>query len=96
MRSFSEMDGDMFRYLKREKVAEMGTECCIPFFQSLIRLFLKNSFCGEVSEFCNRPVYESFIFSYQRSPPTDFFRLKGAVCDMVTVTLGKLTESVES
>ena len=36
------------------------------------------------------------IFSYHFSPPTDFLRLNGANCDMVTVRLGNDTASVES
>ncbi len=83
-------------YLNSENVAVIGTECLMPLRQSLIRLFLKNTFCCAVSEFWNCPLYDSLIFSYHRSPPTERLRLNGAVCDMVTVRLGNDTESVES
>ena len=90
-----EIDGVRLKYLKREKVAEIGTLCFMPLRQSLIRDLWKNSFCGAVSEFWNCPEYDRRIFSYHFSSPTAFLRLNGFVCDMVTLMFGNEMARVE-
>ena len=56
IRSFIEMLGDTLKYLNMVNVADTGTLWRIPLLQSLMRLFLKNSFCFDVRLFWNVPV----------------------------------------
>ena len=44
------------KYLKIEKVADIGTLCCIPFFQSLMRFDFRNLSWLVSMEFRNSPV----------------------------------------
>ena len=55
MRSLICSEGETLRYLKSENVAETGSECCIPFRQSLMRFFCRKTSCCAVSEFWKRP-----------------------------------------
>ena len=74
----------------------MGMEWRMPLRQSLMRLFLKKTFCLAVSEFWNWPWYDRRIFSYHFSAPTARLRLKGLTCDSEMLKLGKETLRVES
>ena len=55
MRSVKVNDGVMFKYLKSENVADIGTVCCIAFFQSFIKFDLNNKSCFVVIELRNIP-----------------------------------------
>ena len=59
------------------KLAEMGMECFMPFFQSRVKDEVNNLLSLVWMLLAKAPEYDIEIFSYQRSLPTGFFLFKG-------------------
>ena len=74
----------------------MGILCFTPLLQS-VRMFdfnIRYSFVEIL--LLNCPLYDNEIFSYQRSSPLRFLRLKGYFFESETLRLGRFSEIIES
>ena len=86
----------MFILSNNWNVALTGMLCLTPLLQSLKISDLRIIFSFVDMLLLNCPLYESEIFSYQRSSPFLFLRLKGYFFDSETLRFGRLSEMIES
>ena len=77
-------------------VALMGIECFTPLLQSVNMFDLRIRFSFVDMLLLNCPLYDNEIFSYQRSSPNLFLRLKGYFFDRETLRLGRFSYIMES